>query len=355
MTTKNIIITGTHHTPAMELIRQLKNDSLYRWNIYYMTHSYKSETHVENTLKPLLKDNLIKIDCGKYDRNSILKTLKGLAKTLLAIKTSNQIINRIKPNIVVSFGGYVSVPVIIASWLKKIPSITHEQTTTLSLSTKINSFFVNKIALSFPNKDTSPKQIITGNLLRQEIFSKETKTYKKLTKTIIKKPLIFVSGGNQSSSLINKTFISLAKALSSKFTIIHHTGNLDYDNIKNLTKQLPNYYITKYVGPDDIGWVLNNAQIIINRSGANYCQEIVALKKNSILIPLPFSQQNEQLKNAIYVKKQLPSSTVIIDQSKLTLTILSNAIQKLSKHKTDFSKTSPTQNINMLKLLHSYV
>lgn len=355
MIKKTIIITGTHHTPAMELIRQLKNDKNIKWQIYYITHTYKTETHITNTLKPLLKNKLINIECGKFDRNSILKTSKGLIKTLIAIGTSTKLIKKYKPDIIISFGGYVSVPVIISSWLKKIPSITHEQTTTLSLSTKINSLFVNKVALSFPFKKLNKKQIVTGNLIRQEVFFKKTKTYQKLTKTIPKKALIFVSGGNQSSSTINKVFLKISKLLSKKYTIIHHTGNIDFDKIKKDTNNLPDYYVTKYVGPKDIGWVLNNATVIINRSGANYCQEIVALHKPSILIPLPFSQQNEQLKNATWVKKQQAKITIVIPQSNLNSKNLLQAIKKLSKisHKKNLVK--PIKNTNILRLIHKYV
>lgn len=354
MIKKTIIITGTHHTPAIELIRQLKQDKSYKWKIFYITHAYKTETHIKNSLKPLLKDNLFEIDCGKYDRQSLWKTFLQTTKTIKAVNDSIKIIKCTKANIVVSFGGYVSVPVVFAAWASKVPSITHEQTTTLSLSTRINSLFANKIALSFPVKQLNPKQVVTGNLIRQQIFSKKTVTYKKLKKIINKKPLILVSGGNQGSTTINKAFLSIANKLSPKFTIIHHTGNLDYSWIKKATKKLTNYYITKYIGQQDIGWVLNKAHMVINRAGANYSQEIVTLRKNAILIPFPFSQQDEQLKNAKWVKSQLPQ-TIIIDQARLTPTKLLSAINKLNKIKNNQTFTKPTQNKQFLKLIHQYV
>jgi len=358
MPSKTIIITGTHHTPAIELIRQLKNDKKTNWKIFYITHSYKTETHIKNSLKPLLGKNIYKINCGKFDRNSLIKSILGISKTLTAIFGSLKIIGKLKPDIVISFGGYISVPVIISAWLSHIPSISHEQTTTASLSTKINSLFVNKIALSFPTKFTNipkHKQIVTGNLIRQEIFSTTTKNYKKLNQKLSGKPLIFISGGNQGSSSINQTFLKIAHRLSQKYTIIHHTGILDYQLVRKLTKNYPDYYLSKYVSKDDIGWVLNSSNLIINRSGANYCQEIVALGKKSILIPLPFSQQNEQLKNALWVKRKLPRLTTIIDQKDLTPNKLYQAINHLSPLKTTKNQVKPIQNNQILDLIHTYV
>ena len=353
-----IIITGTHHTPAIELIQQLKNDKKNDWQIFYISHSYKSETHIKNSLMPLLGKNIFQIDCGKFDRNSIIKSTLGIFKTITAILDSKKIINKVKPDIVVSFGGYISVPVVIATWLARIPSITHEQTTTASLSTKINSIFVNKVALSFPTKFANiskHKQIVTGNLIRQEVFSTTTKTYAKLNQKLNTKPLIFISGGNQGSSSINQTFLKIARKLSQKYTIIHHTGILDYQLVSKLTKNYPDYYLSKYVGKNDIGWVLSKSLLIINRSGANYCQEIVALGKKSILIPLPFSQQNEQLKNALWVKHKLPHLTTIIEQKDLTPNKLYRTINRLSRLKTTNHQAKPVQNNHILALINKYV
>lgn len=355
---KKILITGNHHTPAIELIQQLSLDSKYNWSSYYITDNYSNDYHIKNSLKPLLSQNLYQIKGGKFYRYSILKTIKNTPQIISAVFNSIKLLKQIKPDIVISFGGYISVPVIFSSKLLSIPTITHEQTTTLSLSTKINALFCQSVCLSFDNKlplYIKNKSVVTGNLLRRQIFSTTTKTYQHLNKTIKSKPLIFVSGGNQSSSIINLTFLKIFKDLINHFTIIHHTGKSDLDMVKNKVKNYKNYYTTSFVGPDDIGWILNNSQVIVNRSGANYCQEIAALKRNSILIPLSFSQQNEQLKNALWLKSKLPHNTIIIEQNNLNPHNLLQAILKLSDQKLMTTPVKPLTNTKLLSVIHKYV
>ncbi|MFA7676386.1 MAG: glycosyltransferase, partial [Candidatus Shapirobacteria bacterium] len=210
-TKKTIIITGTHLTPALELIRQLKNDPKTNWQINYIGRKNNSSvdktSSIESKIIPQIGINFYSINCGKLDRRWIPNTIKGLPQTANSIFEALFLIKKIKPNIIVSFGGYVSVPIIIGAFIKKIPSLTHEQTLTNSLTTKINSFFVNKVALSFDNKiqkEKLPKNkiVITGNLLRQEIFNpKKSKIGDSLEK--INSNIIFITAGNQGSHTIN--------------------------------------------------------------------------------------------------------------------------------------------------------
>lgn len=358
MKARQILITGTHHTPAIELIHQLKTDKSIRWRIDYVGHIFPSETHLSHTLIPRLKINFHPLSCGKLDRRWLPNTLLGIPKTIAAVFIAYRLIKQIHPDVVVSFGGYVSVPVVIAAKICRIPSLTHEQTLTNSLSTKINSFFVNKIALSFNNPSQTsrlPKDrvVITGNLLRSEIYQKTTVNFKRLEK--INLPLIYVTGGNQGSSPINQVILKILPEITKNFIIVHHPGNLDYQSIIQNTKNIPNYYPADYIGLDDIGWVLNQAQIIISRSGANTCQEIVALGKKSILVPLIKSQQNEQLLNARWVKQQQPLNTIIIPQNVLSATKLLRSIRRLSAVKSLTPSSPASPNFKLLNLIHEMV
>jgi UDP-N-acetylglucosamine--N-acetylmuramyl-(pentapeptide) pyrophosphoryl-undecaprenol N-acetylglucosamine transferase len=177
---KTIIITGTHLTPALELIRQLQSDPKTNWQINYLgRHSNSNninDTSIESKVIPNLGIKFYPIYCGKFDRRYWPNTLAGIPKTIYGFFQSYRLIKKIKPQIVVSFGGYVSVPVIINARLKNIKTITHEQTLTNSLTTKINSRFVDKIALSFENERQmtqlpSSKIAITGNLLDLNCFN----------------------------------------------------------------------------------------------------------------------------------------------------------------------------------------
>lgn len=284
----------------------------------------------------------------------------GIPKTIRALALAYNLVSQINPDIVVSFGGYISVPVMAAARLHHIPTITHEQTLTNSLSTKINSLFANKIALSFNddhqiNELPQPKIVITGNLLRQEIFMNKTSNFTKLKKDLSFYPLLYITAGAQGSSVINQTVLQIIPQLTKQFTVLHHTGKLDYEKIATQTTGLDHYYPVHYVGLDDIGWVFHQAHLIISRAGANTCQEIVALQKKSILIPLPFSQQDEQLKNAQWVKKSLPHQTQILPQAELTPKTLLDTIQKMSFSPNHISEIKPQINYCLRNLIHEMV
>lgn len=359
-TTKTIIITGTHLTPAIELIRQLKNDPKFDWIIYYVGRKFNSSENLEKSIESNIIPNLgityFGIDCGKFDRKYFPNTVRGIKKTISGFFESKKIVNKIKPNIIVSFGGYVSVPVIINGFLKHIPSITHEQTATNSLTTKINSFFVTKVALSFNNQQQlnnlpKKKTIVTGNLLRYELFTQEIKIPSIKS---IQKPIIYITAGNQGSHVINLVIKKILPKLQ-QFTVIHQTGQLDFSDFQKLSLKYKNYYPFGYIKTEYMGWIFKKAQLIISRSGANTSQEIAAFNQKSILIPLPKSQQEEQLINAKWVQQQLPQQTLIIDQTKLNSDNLLSAIISLSLVKKNDKKIKIETNFKLLETIYEII
>lgn len=353
--TKRIVITGTHVTPALELIHQLKTDSSIEWEIYYLGREHNSSVtsskSIESQIIPNDKVKFYGIPCGKFDRRWLPNTISGLPQIYAGFKSAFKLLNKIKPHLIVSFGGYVSVPVIIAGFIKKIPSITHEQTLTLSLSTKINSLFCRYTALSFPLKSDNPKYVVTGNLLRREIYNSHSKYFESLDFNLKKFPLIYLTAGNQGSHHLNIILKKLLPFLTQNFTIIHQVGAKDYPYFKKLSKKYSNYLVKDYIESQDIGWIFKNTKLLISRAGANTIQEIAALKLNSIVIPLPISQQNEQVKNALWLQKQLPQNTIIINDKDLTSDLLDSSIYKLLFKKKTHRKITASPNLKLLKLI----
>ncbi|MFA5025256.1 MAG: glycosyltransferase [Candidatus Shapirobacteria bacterium] len=353
--TRKIIITGTHTTPALELIHQLRDDRDINWDIYYIGRQFNSsvdtEISIESKIIPHYKVKFYGIPCGKFDRRWLPNTLSGLPQIFIGFKEAHKIITKIKPHLVVSFGGYVSVPVVIAAYFNKIPSITHEQTQTLSLSTRINSLFSQFTALSFPIQKMSDKHHLTGNLLRREIFNIHSETFEKEKFNLKKFPLIYLTAGNQGSHHLNIILKKLLSFLTQNFTVIHQTGPKDFKSFSRLSKKFPNYITKDYIDSADIGWVFHHAAVTISRAGANTTQEIATLNLNSIVIPLPISQQDEQLKNALWLQKKSPKNTIIIKDAELTSDSLDSAIYKLLYIKKNTSSIPPSPNLKLLKLI----
>jgi len=352
--TRRLVLTGTHTTPAVELINQLQQDTEFNWKRYYIGRRCNSctstQASIESKTIPSLKVKFYSIPCGKFDRRSFFNTIRGIPQIFTGFISAYQILKEIQPWAIVSFGGYVSVPVIFAAWLLGIKSITHEQTKTKSLSTRLSAPFSKFIALSFPLKKRSPKEIVTGNLLRRDIFDSSSKNFNFLKFKIKKYPLIFVTAGNQGSSHLNENIKEILPQLKDTI-IIHQCGPNDFNEYKKLEKKYPLYFAYSFIQAKDIGWVFNNSKIIISRAGANTIQEIEALKKNSIIIPLPVSQQNEQLKNALWLHKKYPKNTIIILDKNLNGQILLKNIKRLLKTKNLKSKNEANINLKLLNLL----
>lgn len=313
---QKIIITGGHLTPALAIIEELKKQE--NIEIYYLGRKYSFEgkkiLSEEARIVPSLGVNFIPIISGRLQRKFTLYTLPSLLKIPFSFFQTISIINKIKPNLILSFGSYVSVPVVIVGWIKRVPVITHEQTTSPGLANKINAYFSKLIAISFKNtvKDFPQKKtVFTGNPLRKEIFEiKKTPFSKKidLIKKMLHLPLIYVTGGGQGSSVINGVTMKSSFDLLESAIIIHQTGELEYRKVLKFWESLPKdlkerYFIKNYISKEEIGWVLNKADLVISRSGANIVWELGILRKPAILIPLTIAGAGEQMKNALLLKR----------------------------------------------------
>ena len=183
------------------------------------------------------------------------------------------------------------------------------------------------------------KTVLTGNPIRKEIIGK--------SKIKNHKPLIYITGGSSGSHFLNSLIEKLIKKLLVDFNVIHQTGDsLEYDDfnrLKKLRETLPkglkeNYSIHKFINPSDVGSILRQAEFVIGRAGINTVTELIFTKKPAILIPLPFSANNEQLKNARFLEK-LGLAFVIL-QKEATAQVLFSSIQSMHKSIDEFGKNS---------------
>ena len=116
-----------------------------------------------------------------------------------------------------------------------------------------------------------------------------------------------------------------------KYIVIHQTGEKDYNTLhkaNGLSLEVrKRYFVVSYIGPDDIGWVLNKASLIVSRAGANTVYEIAALGKPALFIPIPWSYQDEQTKNAQMLVET--GTAEILPQTELTGASLLNKISQM--------------------------
>lgn len=335
---KRLVITGGHLTPALALINEIKKDDS-DWQIYYFGRKYalegsKEESFEYKTVSQLEGVKFIPLVAGKLQRRWTRYAILHLIKIPVGFFMALVWLLKIRPSLIVSFGGYLSVPVVASGWLLGIPSITHEQTAAMGLANKINSFFVKKIAVSFPSllKEIGSKKVVwTGNPLRPEVFRKEPPKSSRLWPKInFQKPLLYVTGGKTGSVTINRVIKKALPQLTKKFFVLHQIG---LDPSAKPTRR-KNYLAVRFVENGDIGWVLNRAALVISRAGANTVLELAALAKPAILIPIPWSAGDEQRKNAQFLKKL--GLAEIIEQDQFDEKTLLTTIAKMMKNQNRY-------------------
>lgn len=341
-----ILICGGHLTPALSFIEQLPNTE----EILYVGRKYALEGDSSYSLEyqTIQKRNIpfVEIETGRLQRKFTSHTIPALLKLPKGFMQACKIIQEYKPDIILGFGSYVSLPLCVMGWILHIPVVIHEQTLEAGLANKILAKIATKICVSWQSSLSffpKNKTVLTGNPIVQTV-QQEAKKY-----SISTMPTIVIIGGSLGSHAINILIEQIVPTLLEKYTIIHQTGDAkQYNDFARLTKLKDTlasslqkkYILTKFIDPSEIVQTLKKADIVISRAGINTVTTLLALKRISILIPLPFSQKNEQLKNALFLKQAGLSEVAI--QSSLTPEKLLNQIVELEKNKKKYHLTEQT-------------
>ena len=188
--------------------------------------------------------------------------------------------------------------------------------------------FAKKIAVARPESlkhFPSQKTVITGNPIMTQILEITPKT------KIGSPPTIFVTGGSRGASTINNLVKPILPKLLEKYIVIHQTGQLDFGEFSKFKKSLPvptrqNYEVYSQIDPMQMDGVYKRADILVGRSGANTVSEVLALRIPSIFIPIPYTYEDEQNKNAEYAKGV--GLAEILPQKKATPKSLGRLIEK---------------------------
>lgn len=232
---------------------------------------------------------------------------------------------RTKPNIILSTGGYVSVPIGIAAWATRRPLVMHEQITTLGLANKILSRFASVIALSHPSSIDSlgtrarAKAVITGNPIRTELLHGDPGRGRQAFGFPPGPPLLYVTGGAQGSAQINTLVTGILPDLLDQALVLHQCGTSGIDAAREVAATLTptlaaRYRPVAFLGPE-LADVLAAADVVISRSGAGTIAELTALGKPSILIPLIPSAADEQHRNARHLAEAGAAVCLTADQA----------------------------------------
>ncbi|MEN8253422.1 MAG: UDP-N-acetylglucosamine--N-acetylmuramyl-(pentapeptide) pyrophosphoryl-undecaprenol N-acetylglucosamine transferase [Patescibacteria group bacterium] len=323
-----IIITGGHLTPALACIDFIQKNHPGD-EIIFIGRKFSQENKQLSQEKTEIKKRTLKflaLSTPKFLSHKTLNLLIQMPQFIRAILKSKQIIKVNRPDILLSFGGYLSLPVAIAAKLTKTPIIIHEQTSSLGLANRIISHFANTVALSQEIKKYKNHKnfSIAGNPLRSSLIKKANKP--NWLEHDERKPLLYITGGNQGSQIINKLILESLEDLLKDFNIIHQTGSS-----KNNFKNNKNYYSKAWIKEKELAWILQNTDLAISRSGANTVQELQYFAIPTLFIPLPTARNNEQLDNAKKLEKF--GGALILEQKRINSTKLLRYLEKLNDNK----------------------
>lgn len=326
MNKKRILFTGGgsagHVIVNLALIPMFQKDG---WEIDYIGSKNGIEKELINQLKGV---TYYPISTGKLRRYMSLENLKDPFKVVTGMMQAWRIIGKRKPHIVFSKGGFVSVPVILASKLRHVPTVIHESDYTPGLANKLAIPFAKKVLATFPetvNFLPEKKAEYVGAVIREELLQGSIDEGLALTGLTREKPILLIMGGSGGSQKINQMVRVNLPQLLPLFHIVHICGKSNLDTTISKKGYVQYEYVNK-----ELKDIFAITDFILSRAGSNAIFEFLALRIPMLLIPLSLAaSRGDQITNAQSFKKS--GYALVVEEENLTETTFVDEVLKLKK------------------------
>ncbi|MGN0399727.1 MAG: undecaprenyldiphospho-muramoylpentapeptide beta-N-acetylglucosaminyltransferase [Blautia sp.] len=344
---KHIILTGGgtagHVTPNIAMIPRLRE-------LGYTISYIGSYEGIEKKLIEEMGIPYYGISSGKLRRYFDLKNFTDPFRVLKGFGEAKKLMKQLKPDVVFSKGGFVTVPVVIAASRSKVPTFIHESDMTPGLANKISIPFATKVCCNFPETVSelpADKAVLTGTPIRQELLNGDPEKALAFTGLSKDKPVIMIIGGSLGAVAVNNAVRAVLPELLRDFQVIHLCGKGKLDeSLKNTEGYVQYEYIKK-----ELADLFALADVVISRAGANAICEISALKKPNLLIPLSArASRGDQILNARSFQRL--GYSVVLEEEEITNEKMLNAIHELyenrSKYTDAMAKSKQTDSIEQI-------
>lgn len=323
-TKKKIVLTGGgtagHVTPNIALLPRLEE-------LGYEVSYIGSYDGIEKKLITDFNIPYYGIATGKFRRYLDLKNLTDPFRVIKGLGEARRYLKKIKPDIVFSKGGFVSVPVVRAAAMLHIPCIIHESDMTPGLANKLCIPVARKVCCNFPETVSclpKEKAVLTGSPIREELTKGDKIAALEMCGFTANKPVILVIGGSLGAASVNQTVREALPRLLTDFQVAHICGR---DKIDNMLLHTEGYIQFEYVKAE-LKDLFALADVVISRAGANSICELLALKKPNLLIPLSqSSSRGDQILNAKSFEAQ--GYSMVINDDDLSPDLLAERVMEL--------------------------
>ncbi len=338
---KRIVLTGGgtagHVTPCIALLPELQKEG---FDIQYIG-SYDG---IERRLIEAYQVPYHGISSGKLRRYFDLKNLSDPFKVIKGYFEASRLLKELKPDIIFSKGGFVTVPVVYAAKKHKIPIIIHESDMTPGLANRLALPHATKVCANFPETVKylpETKAVLTGTPIRKELFSGNRIKGLNFCNFTANKPVILIIGGSTGSKAINEAVRSLLPTLLQDYQVIHLCGK---GNLEERFKKTGGYVQFEYI-KDELNDLFAAADLVISRAGANAICEILALRKPNILIPLSAAaSRGDQLLNAESFERQ--GYSYVLKEEDMSPQALMDAIKNVLGNKQAYVNAMSKSELN---------
>ncbi len=252
------------------------------------------------------------------------------SKLRAAMKATGAVVDRVRPDVIVGFGGYVSVPAYLVARRRGIPLVVHEGNAMPGIANKLGARFTEHVATSFPDTDLPHARYI-GLPIRREISSLDRAAKQAEGRAHFgldpDRPTLLVTGGSQGARRINRAVAGAAHDLADAgVQVLHAAGRVDEAQVEPRPGDPP-YVVSPFIDRMDLAYAA--ADLIVCRAGANTVTEVAAVGLPAAFVPLPHGN-GEQALNAHPVVQA--GGALLIDDAALTATWIDNVVIPLVSH-----------------------
>jgi UDP-N-acetylglucosamine--N-acetylmuramyl-(pentapeptide) pyrophosphoryl-undecaprenol N-acetylglucosamine transferase len=242
-----------------------------------------------------------------FDRARPWTLLTGSVRIVVSAIRAWRWMGADRPDVVIGFGGYVSIPVGLAAVFRGVPLVLHEQNSVPGLANKLLSRWATAVGVTYGESTpllARPERVeVTGNPVRPEVLAADGIAGRKALSLPKTSTVLLVFGGSRGARHLNSAIVALRGRLmeNRSLRVVHIAGKLEVDTVRELLDTAGGdahgrWKVLDYV--DDMGSALAAADLVIARAGATSIAEITALGLPAVLVPYPFATDDHQTKNA---------------------------------------------------------